>query len=144
MKVSDVGAARGPSSAKKAKKKSASGSDFSVHLQEAADAAEGGGEISETAPVSSVDAILSVQEVPNATEDNKRRALMEWGEDILDKLEEIRRDILFGRISKERLMTLAQTLRARKAQIADPNLKAIIEEVELRAEVEIAKFSREF
>ena len=144
MKVSDIGAARGTSSAKKAKTKGARGSDFSVHLQEATEAAEGGGEVSDTAPVSSVDAILSVQEVPDALKDTQRRAIMEWGEDVLDKLEEIRRDILLGRISKERLVTLAQGLRARKARIDDPALKAIIEDIELRAEVEIAKFSRGF
>ncbi len=143
MKVSDIGGTRGPSSAKKAKKKSAAGSDFSVHLKEAEAAAEGSN-VSDSAPVSSVDAILSVQEVPNATEDSHRRAMVDWGEDILDKLDEIRRDILLGRIPKERLVVLAQTLRARKGRIDDPALKAIIEDIELRAEVEIAKFSRGF
>jgi len=144
MKVSDIGGARGPSSAKKANKKEKSGSDFSVHLKDATEAAENSGDVSDTSPVSSVDAILSVQEVPDAMADSHRRAVMEWGEDVLDRLEQIRRDILLGRLSKERLMALARNLRARKKHIDDPALKAIIDDIELRAEVEIAKFSRGF
>ena len=143
MKVSDIGGARGPSSAKKANKKEKSGSDFSVHLKDATEA-ENSGDVSDTSPVSSVDAILSVQEVPDAMADSHRRAVMEWGEDVLDRLEQIRRDILLGRLSKERLMALARNLRARKKHIDDPALKAIIDDIELRAEVEIAKFSRGF
>jgi hypothetical protein len=68
--------------------------------------------------------------------------LAQHGVDILDKLEEIRRDLLAGGIPRERLENLAQTLRARRAHVSDPRLIEIIDEIELRAAVEIAKYGR--
>jgi len=64
------------------------------------------------------------------------------GADILDKLEEIRRDILAGAVPRDRLENLAQSLRQRRVQVSDPRLIEIIDEIELRAAVEIAKLTR--
>lgn len=86
--------------------------------------------------------ILAVQEVQNDTEDRTRREMIRYGEDILDKLEELRRDLLIGAIPKERLANMAQTLRSRKATVTDPRLLQLINDIELRAEVELAKWSR--
>ena len=47
-----------------------------------------------------------------------------------------------GRFSKEKLADLAQRLRQKRQQSTDPKLNEIIHEIELRAEVEIAKYSR--
>jgi hypothetical protein len=65
------------------------------------------------------------------------------GDDILERLDEIRRDILAGAVSRARLENLSQMLRTRRATIADPKLLEIIREIELRAEVEIAKLTRD-
>ena len=62
---------------------------------------------------------------------------------IMDHLDQIRQDLLLGVIPMERLSGLAQTMRDRKANISDPDLRSIINEIELRAEVEIAKYSRD-
>ena len=61
---------------------------------------------------------------------------------ILDRLEELRLGILIGRFSKDKLADLAQRLRQKRQQSTDPKLNEIIHEIELRAEVEIAKYSR--
>jgi cob(I)alamin adenosyltransferase len=89
-----------------------------------------------------VGSVLSIQEAPDATAEASRRALNRYADDVLDRLEEIRLNILAGAVSKERLTDLARTLRARQGQIDDPRLSAIIGEIELRAEVEIAKLTR--
>jgi hypothetical protein len=66
----------------------------------------------------------------------------QYGDDLLDRLESLRRDILLGAIPKEKLANLAHALRAQRGQTDDPRLKQIIDEIELRAKVEIAKLTR--
>ena len=92
--------------------------------------------------VTGINSILTVQEIIDHPEREERRQLAEWGNDILDALDDIRHGFLIGAIPKERLETLAQRLRVRKASVSDPRLIDIINEIELRAEIELAKLSR--
>lgn len=140
MKVSNSGPVKAAAKST-SKKKSDKAGDFSSHLERSS-ASDGHSEVVETKPVASMDGILSLQEVPDASEDEKRRALYQRGEDILDRLGEIQREILSGAISVDRLQNLAQTLRARRESVEDERLQQIIDEIELRAEVEIAKWGR--
>ena len=68
--------------------------------------------------------------------------MMEYGNDLLDQLDKIRMAILGGAISKDRLQDIARRLRERKITSDDPKLNDLIDEVELRVEVEIAKLTR--
>jgi hypothetical protein len=63
-------------------------------------------------------------------------------EDVLDRLEALRAWILVGAMPKDKLVELAQRLRAQRQRSDDPRLNEIIDEIELRAEVEIAKLTR--
>tara|TARA_B100000959_G_scaffold129145_1_gene135464 strand:+ start:344 stop:499 length:156 start_codon:yes stop_codon:yes gene_type:complete len=47
---------------------------------------------------------------------------------------------LIGAIPKDRLTNLTQTLRAKKSCVDDPALLKIISDIELHAEVELAKY----
>lgn len=101
--------------------------------------AEGGG------AVSGLTGLLAVQEV-GAVDDatsgrRKRDRLVRHGEDMLDHLEEIRLGLLLGAIPKARLMDLARTVRAKREQGTDRQLDALLDEIELRAEVELAKLA---
>ena len=53
---------------------------------------------------------------------------------------EIRTGLLIGSIPVNRLSGLAQSMANRKENAADPALRALIEEIELRARVELAKY----
>jgi len=53
-----------------------------------------------------------------------------------------RRALLAGSVPKDRLIQLAQMVRARRDTVSDPRLATILDEIELRAEVELAKLSR--
>lgn len=144
MKISGLGGAKGVSRSKKSKKSAASrGAEFAEQLREAAGAEEPSG-VLETQAVAGVESILAVQATGDATEERQRRLAREYGEDILDKLDQIRADLLAGAIPKERLANIAQLMRAQKRRTDDPRLNEIIEEIELRAEVEIAKLTRSF
>ena len=61
---------------------------------------------------------------------------------MLDKLEEIRLGLLLGTIPQSRLEQLAHLVRAQREQVNDPKLTAILDEIELRAAVELAKLTR--
>ena len=142
MKISNVGAGRGPAATRKTRKSSESGSVFSETLRDAAHAGgvEGAGGVTGVAPVGG---LLSVQEVGDATDGRSRGLLMEYGDDLLDRLEEIRLGLLLGTISKDRLAELAQRMRQHRQESDDPVLGEIIDEIELRSEVEIAKLTRD-
>ncbi len=142
MKVPEIRST--PAQKAKATKKSsaAGGPSFSDHLGQVSSSSSGAESPKEVAGVSGVSSILSVQEVQNDTEERARREMVRYGEDILDKLEELRRDLLIGAIPKDRLANMAQALRNRKATVTDPRLLALINDIELRAEVELAKWSR--
>jgi len=73
-------------------------------------------------------------------EDRKRRARQ--GEDILERLEEIRRGLLQGSIPKDRLATLARLVRKKRESGADPLISQLLDEIELRAKIELAKLAR--
>lgn len=98
-------------------------------------------------PATSLDALLAIQGVestPDATEDEKSRdrKARDWGDSLLDRLDEIRRDLLTGDVPPARLSTLAEAIGRQKEKAVDPDLRAVLSEIELRARVELAKLSR--
>lgn len=88
----------------------------------------------------SVDALLAAQSVDTVDDQGKRQAFQR-GEDILDKLEEIRRALLGGSLSAAQVQAMAALVRSKRAAVADPRLREILDEIELRAEVELAKLT---
>ncbi len=88
------------------------------------------------APLYGVDAILALQEVGDSLE-GKRRALKR-GHSLLDVLEEMKIGLIDGTLSDEVLTRLAAML-ASKESSGDPQIDAVIAEIELRASVELAK-----
>jgi hypothetical protein len=118
----------------------ASGGDFAKALGESH--AGQGQQVSMSLSVSSLSVVLAVQETPDAARGRAKQRARDRGMKMLDFLEEIRIGLLMGVIPKERLEQLAQIVRAKREQIDDPKLTAILDEIELRAAVELAKLSR--
>ncbi len=140
MKISKVGSGKKTTAASRPKVAAGKGDAFAQHLQEAtANLANQG--VTESSAVGTVGSILAVQETPDSTQHRSRGLLSQYGNDLLDHLEDLRRDLLTGVIAKEKLSGLAQQMRAQRRQTDDPRLNAIIDEIELRAEVEIAKLT---
>lgn len=141
IRIGKASGVSGPSSAKKAKKVSTGSSSFSDALRETAESAlapaTGG-----VSGVSSIGGILAVQEVPDSTDGRSRGLVIDYGDELLDRLEDIRIGLLLGTMSKDKLAELAQQMRQKRNEIDDPELKEIIDEIELRSEVEIAKLTR--
>jgi len=91
----------------------------------------------EAPQVGAVPGLLALQEVGTAS-DGRSRGLLR-GQDLLDRLEDIRLGLLAGAIAKEDLRALSAAVGAQRAAVDDPRLNEILDEIELRAEVELAK-----
>lgn len=110
--------------------------DFSRLLDEAPEAGQAAG----PAGVQSVDSVLTVQEVGDRS-GGARRA-RERAELILDRLDDIRHGLLMGAIPRDRLEELAAAVRRQREAVDDPRIVEVLDEIELRARVELAKFQR--
>lgn len=143
MKVSGSGSSSTVSGgARRIDKSSGKAGEFKQALAEAIDSPEEAAPAEGPTALGGVDALLLVQAVDDATEREARKRLVHRGEEILDKLEEIRHGLLLGAVPKETLAALAESVRTRRESCQDPRLAALLDEIELRAEVEIAKLSR--
>ena len=89
-------------------------------------------------------AVLAVQESPDQMARRARQRARERAGNVLDQLEEIRLGLLLGTIPASRLEGLAQLVRAKREQVSDPRLDELLDEIELRAAVELAKLGRGF
>lgn len=93
--------------------------------------------VASTNRISSVDAVVGMQEI---TDDNKdERGAKNRANLILDKLEDIRMGLLLGEIPKSNLEELSKVLREARENSVDSKLLEIIDDIELRAKIELAK-----
>jgi hypothetical protein len=94
--------------------------------------------VAAAAAADTINGILSLQEIENE-EHSTRHRLWRRGVDLLDGLDEIRHGLLIGALPRERVIQLLRLVRGRREQTADPRLSTLLDEIELRAEVELAK-----
>jgi hypothetical protein len=141
MKVSKIKSGKSASTASRKKVETGHGSEFAEHLKDSI-ASSSTSASTEAASVNSVDAILAIQETDDPTQRRGKRLGSQYGGDLLDHLEELRRDLLIGATDIDKLGAIAQKIRSNRRQSDDVRLNEIIDEIELRAEVEIAKLTR--
>ncbi|MBL8642853.1 MAG: flagellar assembly protein FliX [Rhodospirillaceae bacterium] len=114
-----------------------------VSADEAADSAAPADPAFGIAGVEGVFAAQAVEsDLGSQTTPEERRRRAQRGAEILDRLEEVRRGFLMGAIPKDRLAELARLVREKREKGADPVVSRLLDEIELRAEVELAKLSR--
>ncbi|GAB3454290.1 hypothetical protein GCM10027396_31730 [Insolitispirillum peregrinum] len=89
--------------------------------------------------LSGLESLLAIQAVDADGSNRGRRRMIARGEELLDRLEDIRRGLLLGTIPIDRLSKLSEMVRSKRDSGADPELAALLDEIELRAEVELAK-----
>ena len=69
----------------------------------------------------------------------RRRRAVRRGSGILDRLEELKLALLSGEAGEGSLEKLARTLREERPQDADAGLNGLLDQIDLRAAVELAK-----
>ncbi|MBP2229147.1 hypothetical protein J2847_002441 [Azospirillum agricola] len=140
MKVEGSGNIRGGGPVRRTgKAEGSSGAAFSKQLVGESGGPQG---VSATASVSGVSGVLALQEVDAADDATARASRGKMrAEEMLDRLEEIQHGLLAGTLSTQKLMDLAKVVQTRRAQVDDPDLAEILDEIDLRAQVELAKLT---
>jgi cell division protein ZapA (FtsZ GTPase activity inhibitor) len=87
--------------------------------------------------INSLDALLALQETLSPTE-RRRRAVRRAGK-ILDALDSLKLSLLSGEPTESDLQSLQTAVKEARAETEDPGLEALLEQVETRAAVELAK-----
>ena len=84
-----------------------------------------------------VQALIALQDVGSATD--RRRRSVSRASRLLDALDDIKVSLLGGDLSTRDLDQLARTIREERSATEDPKLEGLLDEIETRAAVELAK-----
>jgi hypothetical protein len=92
-------------------------------------------------PLGNMDAILALQGEEEDAGGRRRRKSAKRGTDILDALDGLKVAILGGKVAPADISRILARLRENFGPSGDPRLDGIMAEIELRAEVELAKLA---
>jgi len=140
MKVTGYGTILPTNTTRKRDGTSASAS-FSSFLS----VASGSSAVTETVDISApaaLSSLLALQEI--SEEERKRERLVKRGKDMLESLDRLRSQLLMGEIPPHTLADLSRHIAQQKETFSDPRLMMIIDEIELRLAVELAKLEMAF
>ncbi len=136
MKIDPKSPVRSSAARRTEKSGGPKGGDFARHLEGPSNA----GGVNSAAPLSGLDALVALQGIEEDSPQSKGRRR---AEEILDRLDEIRQGLLAGSIPAAGLDRLVTVIRTQKAGVSDPRLAEILDEIDLRAQVELAKLDRD-
>lgn len=137
-KIDGTGPVRTPPTVRRTTKAGrTSGSNFSTHLEETSET-EGAAATQGTSALGAVAGVLNIQEVDDALAREAKGKLR--AQDILDRLDDLRLELLNGTLTRSKLIQLTNVVNARRPEVNDPRLGEILDEIDLRAQVELAKF----
>jgi hypothetical protein len=91
-------------------------------------------------PIAALDSILALQDIGDPM-DGRSKGL-KHGEQLLDILDAVRDGLLAGGIPRATLNKLAVAVTRRHDVFADPKLQDVLDQIELRAHVELAKLEQ--
>ena len=87
--------------------------------------------------VSSVAAVMALQGAEDPLE--KRKRVARRGRQMLESLDQLKLDLLDGRDTEATLTRMKTLIESAREQSDEPSLESLIDQIELRVEVEIAK-----
>ncbi|UEM04261.1 flagellar assembly protein FliX [Skermanella rosea] len=138
MKVEGPGSLRNSGAAKRTGRSDGSlASAFARALHGTDDAAASG--VNGAQAAGAVNPLLNLQEVEDSTSGPSKAKAR--AEELLDRLDEIRHALLSGGLPESKLNALQQVAQSHRAEVDDPRLVEILDEIDLRAQVELAKLS---
>lgn len=118
----------------------AGGSSFSLPGASAAGAAAPTARAGGVTGVASLDALLALQETEGPLE--RKRKAVGRGTRILDVLDGLKLAVIDGEVSSAHLDQLTRAVRDQRQNTDDPRLEGVLDEIEMRAAVEMAKLQR--
>ncbi|WP_292224851.1 flagellar assembly protein FliX, partial [Brevundimonas sp.] len=93
--------------------------------------------VAATSSMAGVSALMALQEVEGPLE--RRRRAVKRGGGLLDRLDELKMALLSGETGAPALERLARVLREERPDDGDAELTALLDQIDLRAQVELAK-----
>ncbi len=136
MKVQGPGPTRPTSPTKKSGKVSESGGSFDEMVSGGTQAAA---ETKTTQSIAHVDALLAVQAAEDPTERAARKRMHVRSDNVLKELDKLRMAMLNGSLTVGHMIDIADVVASHREKILDPELTDIMDEIDLRAQVELAK-----
>ena len=100
---------------------------------------DGAAAASPTQSIAAVDALLAVQETEDPTQGPARKRMRVRANKILDMLDDLRSAMLGGQLTVGHMIDVADVVASHRENITDPALTNIMDEIDLRAQVELAK-----
>ena len=119
---------------------SSDGSDFASALDDGTEASEQSAALSGSVPATATSSLLALQGVGGNEGDAARERARSRAEELLRKLDQLRVDLLMGAIPRSHLIGLAQSVKTIRDHVMDPRLNDVLDEIDLRAQVELAKY----
>ena len=136
MKVRGPGNTQGPSKTKKTQDKSATDGSFGKLM---AGGNEPAAATTNTQSIAQVDALLAIQGAEDPTQGAARKRMRHRADKLLGALDKLRDSLLGGTLTVGDMIDVADVVATHREKINDPELTGIMDEIDLRAQVELAK-----
>lgn len=138
MKIEGPNKSSGPKGVSKASPRKTGDGGFDAMIGDTEET-EAQAPVSRPTTVGALDALLSLQEADSGTSEEATKKARKRASDLLDHLDQVKVGLLTGELPKSTLQHLAQTIATHRDQTLDPKLAEILDEIDLRAQVELAK-----
>ncbi|MAS87974.1 MAG: flagellar assembly protein FliX [Micavibrio sp.] len=118
------------------KQAGASGASFGSFLVDTASEAEGN---AAAKSISRLEGLISIQAEQDPAEKGRQSRMRQRAHDLLDSLESIKMALLNGNLRVSHLENITNIVAGNRERIDDPELTYLLDEIDLRAQVELAK-----
>lgn len=136
MKVEGPGKAQGASGSKKSSKAGKAEDYFSNFMTPETKAAEGA---ASTQSIAQLDSLLALQGAEDPTARAAKKRMRHRAGVVLNELDRLRVAMLTGNMTVGHMVDIADVIASHREKISDPALTEIMDEIDLRAQVELAK-----
>ena len=136
MKVQGPSGPQGPSKSKGKGGPGQADSSFGAFI---APGPTGAAPTQATQSIAQLDALLAIQGAEDPTARAAKKRMRERSGSILKELDKIRMAMLGGTLTVGHMIDVADVVASHREKIMDPAMTAIMDEIDLRAQVELAK-----
>lgn len=92
-----------------------------------------------TQSIASVDVLLAAQGADDPAQRGARQRMRQRADSLLRELDGLKAALLTGRLTVGHVIDIADVIASHREKVMDPRLTAILDEIDLRAQIELAK-----
>lgn len=139
MKIEGPNRTAGTKGASKTDTKKRTGDAGFSNMVSDAGEAEPTAAVSKPSAVTALDALLTLQGAEEGLSKEASKRARQRAEELLDQLDKVKIGLLTGELSVATLQDLPRTIGQHRDKVMDPKLAEILDDIDLRAQVELAK-----